>query len=263
MLPVWLTDTLTSDLDRALHYALLWGLQGVELRTVGSAAERVPHVNEAKLTHRLKESEMLPAAIAPGLFEQPVARRAVWLNELATFGETLRFCERLGCPRLTVSAFASSEEGEEDDEAAAQVLQRAGEMAARFGRTLAVQNAFGMARPTGAALARLLAAVDHEAVQAAWNPADALRAGEDPAAGLDALAGRVALVRCYDGAPAPGGGWMHAPFGEGEVNWPGQLRALRAQGFAGPLSLELHVEPRPQQGLRDATQLIRWIREVR
>lgn len=282
MLPVWLTDTLTSDLDRALHYTLLWGLEGVALRTVGSAAERVPRVNEAKVQRRMAESEMLPAALAPGLFEGPLARRAAWMNDLATFGETLAFAERIGCPRIVVGSFGAEEDGAEEDSApgdgaldeaaleqAAGALRRAGAAAERRGRTLAVQNAVGMACPTGAALARLLRAADHPAVCAAWSPADALRAGEAPAAGLEALAGRVALVRCYDGVPDAGGpdaetdGWAHAPLGEGALDWPAQLKALSRQGFAGPVSLELYVEPKPTHGLRSATTLIRMIRAAR
>ena len=63
MLTAWLTDTVTSDLDRALHYTLLWGLEGVELRTVGGAEDRVPFVNEAKLKRRLSEHELPVVAI--------------------------------------------------------------------------------------------------------------------------------------------------------------------------------------------------------
>lgn len=262
MLPVWLTDTVTSDLDRALHYTLLWGLEGVELRTVGGPADRVPNVNEAKLRHQLEETEMLPAAAVPIMFEQPVSRRMAWLNELATFEETLGFCTRISCPRIVVGCFAEEEEGEAPLEPAAEALRKAGEAAWEHGRVLAVHNAYGMARSTGHALAELLEAVDHDAVRAAWDPAAALRAGEDPAAGLEALGERVELVRCSDGH-GRGEAWQEQPFGEGGVDWAGQLERLRQQDFRGPLSLEVRVEPRPEQGLRAATRLIRMIRDVR
>ncbi len=75
MLPVWLPDTVTLDLDRALHYTLLWGLEGIVLRTVGGEADRVPHVNEARLKRRLSEHDLPAVAVDPGLFEQPAERR--------------------------------------------------------------------------------------------------------------------------------------------------------------------------------------------
>ena len=272
MLPVWLTDTVTPDLDRALHYTLLWGLQGVELRTVGSEAERVPRVNEQKVKRSLEKSEMLPAAVSSGLFEAPLAARARWMNGLATFDETVRFCERVGCPRVVVSTFPQ-EEGEavQDPgeapvpEEAVRAYRRAADQAARAGLTLAVLNETNGRCPTGAALARLLRAVNGAGskpnVQAAWDPAAALRAGEDPAEGLRVLDGRVTLVRCSDGIVDPESGtWRERSFGEGGVAWERQLQQLSAAGFQGPLSLEVRLEPRPKEGLRAATRLIRMIR---
>lgn len=267
MLPVWLTDTVTPDLGRAMHYTLLWGLQGVELRTVGSAAERVPRVNERQVAESLEANDMLPVAISPGLFEAPLAARAHWMNDLATFGETVRFAERIGCPRVVVGAFGGEEEGRGGvaDEAV-EALRRAVEQAAPAGLTLAVRNETDGRHATGQSLAHLLDAVAEAtgrpgAVQAAWDPAAALRAGEDPAEGLRALGERVTLVRCSDGVADPQQGtWQDTSFGEGAVGWEEQLRLLHGVGFQGPLSLEVNVEPRPKEGLRAATRLIRMIR---
>lgn len=259
MIPAWLTDTVTSDLDRALHYTLLWGLEGVELRTVGTGADRVPFVNEEKLRRRLAEHEMPVVALVPGLFEAPASARAAWLNDLALLEDTLRFATRHGAGRIVVSAFAE-EEGEGG--AAVEALQRAGETAARHGILLAVLNEVGMAHPTGAALGRLLGAVAHPSVGAAWDPAAAVQAGEDAGAGLEALAGHVALVRCRDGE-LDGEKWVPALPGEGAVGWEAQLRQLHAHGFNGPISLEIAVEPRPKSGLRAATRLIEMIRAAR
>lgn len=262
MLPVWLPDTVTSDLDRALRYTLLWGLEGIELRTIGGPADRVPHVNEAKLRRRLGEGEVLAAAAVPGLFEGPAAERARWLGELVALKETLAFCGRVGCFRVVVGAFEEAEE-KTGRGGAAEALRRAAAAAAAENSILAVHNAPGGAHPTGAALARLLAEVDHPAVRAAWDPAAALEAGEDPADGLAALAGQVELVRCRDGRLSKDSVWEEQPFGEGAVDWPAQVIALREQDFRGPLSLVVTSEPRPKHGLRAATRLVRLVRDVR
>lgn len=257
MLPSWLTDTVTSDLDRALHYTLLWGLEGVELQTVGSASERVPFVNEEKLKRRLREHEVPVVAMVPGLFEGTVSARAAWLNEVAQLEETLSFCKRIGCTRVVASAFAQEEAVPTDT--VTEALRRAGTIAARHGITLAVLNEEGMAHATGTSVAGLLDAIDHPSVRAAWNPAAAVRAGEDAAIGLDALAGRIALVRCADGR-LQDGQWTSTPLGEGTVGWEKQIAMLKAQGFDGPISLEITLEPRPRHGLRMATRLIELMR---
>ncbi len=259
MLPALLTDTVTPDLDRALHYAALWGVEAVELRTVGGPGDRVPFVNERKLRRRLEEAEFEVAAIVPGLFEGPVGERGARLNEIASLGETLSFCTRLGCSLVVASAFAV--EDFSLDEAVA-LLRRAGDMAGRQGTTLALLNEAEAAHPTGVRLAELLLAADHPHVLAAWSPAAAMQAGEDPKKGLEALAGLVALVRYRDGQGV-GGAFTDAEPGEGAVDWPGQFATLASHGFSGPVSLEVHVPPKPKTGLRAATRLIQSLRSAR
>lgn len=256
MVQSWLPDVITSDLDRAVHYTLLWGLEGVELRTIGKHGERVPFVNEAKLLRRLSDSELAPVSVVPGMFEGRADDRPTWLNELAAFEDTLRFCERVGCRLVVVSAF--SEDGA-NDELAAEALRRAGTMADRHGIRIAVLNEMGGGHPTGVALATLLSEVAHPAVGAAWNPAHALRAGEKPLAGLAALGSRVALVRCTDGI-LQDGRWEPRPLGDGDVGWDEQVHSLAGTGFDGPMSLEIELKPGPKHGLQESERLIRLIR---
>jgi sugar phosphate isomerase/epimerase len=260
MIPTWLTDTVTSDLQRALHYTKLWGLQGVELRTVGEANDRVPDVNEKQIRRHLDTSETLIASCVPSVFEGPVSDRASWMNDLVQFEDTLQFCGRVGCPRVVLSPFAA--EPNPPFDAMADAIRRAGEKAAAYDTVLAVLHGPETACPTGRALAELLALVDHPNVQAAWDPAGAMRAGEDPAEGLGALVDRVSLVRCSDGRVRDGY-WEDLPLGEGVVDWGEQLRRLAAHDFLGPISLEVYVEPRPEAGLRAATTLIHMLRDVR
>jgi len=251
MLPVWLPDPITSDPARAVHYTLLWGLEGVVLRGVGPGA-RVPDVNEAALW-RFAEAELEVAAVDPGLFEGPATARAAWLNDLARLPETLAFCARIGCRRVLVGALPEAPPLD-----AAPALREAAALAARHGIALAVRNE-GDGRDTAAALAEVLAA--HPALEACWDPATALAAGEAPADGLERLAGRVGLVVVRDGE-ARRGVWAPAPPGEGAVSWPDVLTALARARYAGPLALDLSGF-RPKDGLRQASALIGMIREAR
>lgn len=260
MVPVWLTDTVTSDLNRALHYTQLWGLHGMELRTVGGPDDRIPHVNEKQIREQMEGTELLLASVVPSMFEGPVSDRAAWMNDLLQFEDTLKLCRRIGCPRATISPFAA--EPGVSMAPMADALQEAGEKAAEYDILIAVRNGPETACPTGQALADLLSRVNHPNVRAAWNPVGALRAGEDPSDGLTALAGLVTLVRCSDGR-ITNGHWDDLPLGKGAVGWIDQLQQLDAQGFRGPLSLEVYMEPRPKHGLRGSTTLIHMIRDVR
>lgn len=270
MIPTLLTDSVTSDLERAVHYALLWGLEAVELRSVGGPMDRVPHINEQKVRRRLLESELPAVAVAPSLFEGDVADRAQWLNDLAMLDETLRFCARLDCPRIVVSCF----QGDATDTAlasAARALNSAGDRAAKKNITVCVLNTEGGIASTGAALERLVGAVGHESVVAAWDPAVAAMTGEDPAEALDGLAPKVGLVRCRN-VEHTGNGWEARAIDRGAVDWCDQLKRLKDAGFDGPLSLDIAAEPsgasahrtsKSKTGLHDATALIGLIRADR
>ena len=256
MIPSLLTDTITTDLDRAVHYALLWGLEGVELRSVGGPADRVPFVNESKLRYRLQESELPVVAVVPGIFEGRVDDRSTWLNEVASLDETLQFCRRINCPRVVVSSFERG--GEEGS--TVKALRAAGERAGRYGIEICVINEVGMSASTGAELARLVSAAGN--VLAAWSPAAALESGEDVVEGLEALKGSIAIVRCRNGA-VQGNGWEPRSIDRGEIDWPGQVRKLADGGFDGPISLEVTGDQPAKQGLHDATAIIQYIRAAR
>jgi len=256
MLPVLLTDTVTNDLARAAELALLWGLEGLELRTVGGPDNRVPHVNEAAVADRLWEENLPVPAIAPSVFEGLAEARPVWLNELAMLDDTFRFAERIEAELLVVSGFTADDT--HDHATAVEALRRAGDAAAKAGMRLAVLNEAPMAHATAGDVADLLEAVDHPQVGAAWSPVDAWQVGEAPTDGLAALGDRLWHVRCADGVMGAGG-WQDTQLGEGEIGWPSLIQQLHATGYTGAISLEVYVEPRRKAGLHMATRLLELI----
>ncbi len=270
MTVAWLTDTVTSDLERAVHYTLLWGLDAVVLRTVGGPGDRVPHVNEARLRRRLDDAELPVAAIDPGLFEAPASARSAWMNDLAAFDDTASFCRRVGCGLVIAGALAGAGDDSWDARAAGEVLARAAERAAPAGVRLAVRNGLDTACSSGELLSDVLGEaraacssdVVRSALGAAWSPVDALRSGADPADGLDSLVRAgvpILYVAVRDGTSA-GEAWADGIPGEGEVGWSAHLAALAAHGFDGTLGLEVHGKPTGTIGLRAASALIGLVR---
>ena len=256
MLPVLATDTVTGDLARAAGYTLLWGLEGVALRSVGG--ERVPFVNEAAVRRRLASDDLPVAAVDPGLFEGSAGSRAVWMNDVAAFEDTAAFCRRVGCGVVRVGALGAGGEAG----ARVEALRALGASAGRHRLRLAVRNEAGTAVATGAELGALLAEVGLANVGADWHPADALRSGEPALDGLDALLARatVACVAVVDEAPADDGVLVDVSVGEGRLEWPDQLARLAAAGFDGPLALSVHGRPSGAAGMASAGALVRLAR---
>jgi sugar phosphate isomerase/epimerase len=97
---------------------------------------------------------------------------------------------------------------------------------------------------------------------AAWNPMEAMMAREHPVDGIDALAGRIGLVRCSNGIQV-GNGWEPRTIDRGAIEWADQIDRLRRMSFDGPVSLEIRVDPGPKSGLRESMALIDLLRTVR
>ncbi len=246
MMTAWTTDTATSDAARAVRLTLLWGLDGVVLRTVGGG--RVPEITEGPLRRRLDEAEVPVLAIDPGLFEGRAASRAGWLDDLDALDAVAAFCTRFGCGVVRLGALAA----DPDTAHAAGALHQAGDRAARHGLRLAIRNEAGTAVATGRALADLLRAADHPALGADWRPADALEHGEAPAQGLAALAEAGQVPICVSVVDALRGG-------EG-MDWNEHLRALSAAGAEGPLVIDRLPHPARTAGLATATALVQAAR---
>jgi sugar phosphate isomerase/epimerase len=199
-------------------------------------------------------------AVVPGLFEGKESDRSSWMNEVAGLDDILQFCRRIGCPRIVTSAFSGEFEAG-SLEAAVEALRTAGRSAASYGITIAVLNESGMARPTASDVLELVEAVDHPAVRLAWSPSDGYRNGERPLAVVERIAPLLAYVRVAD-VRLDEDGFHPTPIGQGDVGWAQLLNDLHDNGYDGPVSLEVHIEPKAKYGLFDATQIIQLLRQV-
>jgi sugar phosphate isomerase/epimerase len=255
----WLPDVVSRDLDRMLHYTLLWGFDAVELRMVGNA--RVPHVNEEKLLRRLAESEVEVSSVNPGIFEGPLEEKVSWMNDIALLPDVVRFCRHVGCDIIVASSFSGSSEGA-DLSVAADALRRAGDVVGKHGLRLAVLNEAGGAASTGDRLAELLALADHSAVAAAWAPAESVREGANAVEGMKALGDRVALVRVASIHQSENG-WEGTTLDQSVVDWKEQIHLLKQTGFEGPISVEFMPGIEKKQALRDATAVAKELRAKR
>jgi sugar phosphate isomerase/epimerase len=258
VIPTLLTDSVSQDLDRAVSYALLWGLEGVALRTVGG--ERVPHVNEALLRHRLTEADLPIVAVDPGLFEAPHGAPAAWLNDLASFAETARFCRRVGCSTVLTGALAGMAGEAWSAREAGPVLARLAGEAYASGLRIAVRNDDATACRSGEDLAGLLAAAreacasdgERDVLGAAWNPAAAARSGSGAEAGLAALQS--------GGVPVYSVSVEDTSLLAGALDWGYQLRTLSEAGFNGPIIMEVSGRPAGPAGLKASNAMLAALR---
>ena len=118
-------------------------------------------------------------------------------------------------------------------------------LAAQRGVTLTLENEHSCYIGTGAETARLLSEFESKNFRACWDPGNAFAAGETPfPGGYDEVKSYVAHVHVKDARivqtaeHGPQAQWCVV--GEGEIDWSGQIAALRRDGYSGWLSLETH-----------------------
>lgn len=122
-------------------------------------------------------------------------------------------------------------------------LRKAASRAGKKGVTLNLENELDCNTATGAEAARLLNAVTEKSLMLNWDPGNAAARGEKPYPDgyLKLPKHRIAHVHCKDVSPrASGSGTEWACMGQGIVDWVGQFKALKEDGYHGAVSLETH-----------------------
>jgi len=122
-------------------------------------------------------------------------------------------------------------------------MREAADKAAKKNIILILENEFACNTATGAEAGRLLSAVKNRNFMVNWDPGNAAMRGENAFAdGYNQLPkDRIGHVHCKDIQKKENGeGQTWAAMGRGTIDWTGQFRALKQQGYKYATSLETH-----------------------
>ena len=121
-------------------------------------------------------------------------------------------------------------------------LREAADKAAKKNIILIIENEHECNTGTGAEAARTLSAVKSPNFMVNWDPANATMLGEVPYPdGYSKLPkDRIGHVHCKDSVRNSDGKVAWAAVGAGQIDWLGQFRALKQQGYNHAVSLETH-----------------------
>jgi sugar phosphate isomerase/epimerase len=254
-----LTDEITQDLGRACEIAAReFGLGFVELRAAHdknimswdgadiAAAQRI-----------LKRYDLRVSELASPIFkvDWPGAPKSRFSPSGPQFGADFTYAQQdelieraaalahtFHTPYIRIFDFWRLDDPAPYRAAIDDRLRQAAIKAGKLGVTLNVENEAACNTATGAEAGRLLAAVTEESLMLNWDPGNARAGGETPYPdGYAQLPrGRIAHVHCKDAVTKPDGSTAWAAMGTGEIDWTGQFRALKRDGYRGALSLETH-----------------------
>ena len=253
-----ITDEIDADLDHALDVMAEYGVVGAELRQVWdkNIADTTPddwkRVKASLDAHGVHAVGLatpfykcdLPGESADGPAGPLHSASARGLgDQIALLEHCIAAAHFLGTPLIRVFSFwKRGPLTPAIEEYITDAFAEPAALAEREGVTLILENEHACYLGTGAQTARVLAEINSPAVRCVWDPGNAFMDGEVPfPTGYEAIKPFMAHVHVKDAKLAPG---KSAPewtvVGEGEIDWAGQLRALRADGYSGYLSLETH-----------------------
>ena len=107
---------------------------------------------------------------------------------------------------------------------------------------LVLENEMSCNTATGAEAAKVLSEVPSPHLMLNWDPGNASERGEIPYPdGYNLLPkDRIGHCHCKDSVKKPDGKYAWAPMGGGVIDWVGQFKALKRDGYHYAVSLETH-----------------------
>jgi sugar phosphate isomerase/epimerase len=122
-------------------------------------------------------------------------------------------------------------------------LRDAAEKAAKKNVILVLENEPACNTATAAEAVKVLGAISTPNLMLNWDPGNAAERGEKPYPdGYDLLPkDRIGHCHCKDAAKkSDGSGYQWAAMGRGNIDWVGQFKALKRDGYHFAVSLETH-----------------------
>jgi L-ribulose-5-phosphate 3-epimerase len=121
-------------------------------------------------------------------------------------------------------------------------LREAAEKCAKTDKILILENEMSCNTATGEEAAAVLNAIPNKNFMLNWDPGNAAMFGATPYPnGYDSLPKhRVGHCHCKDVTVKPDGKRAWAPVGAGIIDWVGQFRAFKKEGYHYGVSLETH-----------------------
>jgi L-ribulose-5-phosphate 3-epimerase len=254
-----ITDELTQDFDRACSIALKdFDLKWVEVRELWKKNSMALDANEIAEARRILDRYGLRVTdIASPLFkvDWKGAPRSKFsptgdqFNASYTFeqqGEVLErsiaLAKAWGTERIRCFDYWRLDDQAPYREAMNAKLQDAADAMGKQGLLLVLENEPSCNTATGAESAKVLAAVPSPHFMLNWDPGNAAASGETPYPNGYALLpkNRIGHCHCKNTVRKPDGSYEWAPVGKGIVDWVGQFKALKKDGYHEAISLETH-----------------------
>jgi len=247
------TDEVSQDFQRAVDVAVEYDLDGLEVRSVWDQnPQDISKENIARMKAILADTRLKVCSIASPFFKCELDSDQECKEHL----DILRRCIALGkefdCN--IIRGFTFWRRGKAEDRWH-EILDKFAEpirILEENDAVIGIENETSTYIGTGTVLRRFLDDLNSPRVKATWDLANAFHdvAFEEVPypEGYEQIKPHIVHVHVKDARVNEQGKTEQTPVGEGDIDFPGQFRALRDDGYEGYASLETHWRPvRPKE----------------
>lgn len=246
-----ITDEVSQDLEVAARFARRFNLSGVEIRSVWGKTPQNLLNSADDIKKVLREHDLKVCAIASPFFKADIDDEKEYREHLDILRDCIQLAKRLDTNIIRGFTFWRKNKMDEYLERIVEKCQKPLEIVESEGILLGIENESSTFVGNGEELARILDKLASKNVKAIWDPGNNVwdPFGERPYPdGYRHVRDKIIHVHVKDGVRRGREGKPEAvPFGEGEVDYHGQLKALKEDGYKGYLSLETHWRPTKKQ----------------
>ena len=254
-----INDEITQDFGRACETAAKeFGMDWIELRGMWNKNILKLDAKEVEEARRILEKNKLRVTdIASPLFkvdwkDAPLSKfspKRDQFNADFTFDQqdevldrSIELAKAFNTDRVRCFDFWRLDDQAPYREAINEKLRAAANTAEKKGVVLVLENEPSCNTATAAESAKVLSAVQSPHLMLNWDPGNASEHGEIPYPnGYDLLPkDRIGHCHCKDSVKKPDGKYAWAPMGGGLIDWVGQFKALKRDGYSYAVSLETH-----------------------
>ena len=266
-----ITDEISQEFEYALDVMLEYGVLGAELRGLWGtniselSDEQVFRAKKALAARGMKavglatpffKCDLEPTKTNPGEASGPMhlATARPLDKQLEMLQRCIRLAHSFETPLLRVFSFWNREPLTPEIEAQiVDSFEAPLKLAEKEGIVLGLENEHACFIGTGVQAARVASSIASQNFKIVWDPGNAFNADENPfPLGYEAIKPYLIHVHLKDARMAETQDHGLQPkwcvIGEGEIDYPGQFAALKADGYSEYLSLETHFIPETGSG---------------
>ncbi len=252
-----INDEISQDFGHACEVASGFGMKWIELR--GMWNKNVLDLDDAQISESLrllKKYDLRVTDIGSPLFkvDWPGAAKSKFSPKQDQFNAHFDFAQqdaliekcievakKFSTERVRCFDFWRLDDPKPHRAKINETLRKAAEKLGKQGLILVLENEAACNTGTGKEAAEVLAAVPTPSFMLNWDPGNAASLGEIPYPnGYDLLPkNRIGHCHCKDVVKS-GDKYEWAAMGKGLIDWVGQFRALKKDGYRHAVSLETH-----------------------